>query len=125
GLGRLPALEEDHRRNREHLEASRRLRVLVDVQLDDPQLRALGGDLLEYRGDDAAGTAPGRPEVDEHRPFGLENLGVEIGVCDLGEGACHCDLLVSFPITIQNEGRVLEITSRRWSSLPRSARSAR
>src|SRR5580658_4215300 len=62
GLDGLAALEEDHRGDRQHLEARGRLRVLVDVELDDAQVRALGGDLLEHGGHDAAGTAPGRPE---------------------------------------------------------------
>ena len=56
----------------------RGLLVLVDVELDDAQVRALGGDLLEHGRDDAAGTAPGRPEVDEHGRVGLDDLGVKL-----------------------------------------------
>ncbi len=88
-LDGLAGLEQDHRGDREHLEARGGLRVLVDVELDDSQLRALGGDLLEDRRDDAARTAPRRPEVDEHGPLGFEHLGVEVVVCDLRESACH------------------------------------
>ena len=108
GLDRLAALEEDHRRDREHLEVRRRLLVLVDVQLHDAQIGALGGDLLEHRRDHAAGAAPGRPEVDEHGGLGLDHLGLEVGVCDFVQRACHRGLLdcvrssVS-PITIQSE----------------------
>ena len=76
-------------------------------ELDDLQVLALGGDLLEDRGDDTAGTAPGRPEVDENGTVGLEDLGSEVVVCDLGESACHGVSLIDVPLTIQNEGRVL------------------
>src|SRR6185312_5641833 len=75
-LGHLAVLEEDHRRDREDLVVGGRLLVGVDVELDDAQVVALGGDLLEHWGDDAARTAPSRPEVDEHGLVGLEHLGL-------------------------------------------------
>ncbi len=42
--------------------------MLVDIHLDELDL-AVGGadDLFEERGKLTAGTAPGRPEVDQHR----------------------------------------------------------
>ena len=66
-LGRRAVLEEDHRRDRQDLVLGRRLLVVVDVELHDLDVVALGGDLLEDRRDGAARTAPGRPEVDEDR----------------------------------------------------------
>ena len=73
GLGALDArrlgavAEEDHRGDREDPEARRRVRVGVDVHLHDLEVVAVGGDLLEDRGDDPARTAPGGPEVHEYR----------------------------------------------------------
>src|SRR5215213_3587498 len=46
-------LEQDHRRDRQHLVLRIRDLVLVDVELDDLQV-VLGGDLLEHRTDDTA-----------------------------------------------------------------------
>ena len=52
--------------------------VLVDVQLADRDLGGmLGGYLLDDGADGAAGTAPGSPEVDDHRLRGAADLGVE------------------------------------------------
>ena len=88
-LGDRPVLEEDHGRDREDFVLSGGLLVLVDVDADDLEVVALGVDLLEDRMDDAAGAAPGSPEVDEHGPLGLEDLGLEVGVCHVVEFACH------------------------------------
>src|SRR3954447_10521908 len=79
-LGLLAVAEQHHRRDREDLVVHRGLLVLVDVELDDPQVVALAGDLLEHRRDDPARTAPRRPEVDEHGVLGLEDLGLEVAV---------------------------------------------
>ena len=97
-LDGLAAFEEDQRRDRQHLEVGGRLLVLVDVQLHDPQVGPLGGDLLEHRRDHPAGTAPRRPEVDEHRALGLDHLGLEVGVCDFVQRACHGVLLARVPL---------------------------
>src|SRR3546814_139987 len=44
-----------------------RLRVFVDIELDDLELAGiLGGDLFEDRRNHATGAAPLRPEVDQH-----------------------------------------------------------
>src|SRR3954453_15421781 len=66
-LHRLAGLEEDHRGDRHDAELRGGLLVVVHVELHDAQVVALGGELLEHRGDDAARAAPGRPEVDEDR----------------------------------------------------------
>ena len=47
------------------------------------------GQLLDDRGDGAAGAAPGGPEVDQHRLLGLEHLGVEIAVGHFKRMGCH------------------------------------
>ena len=109
-LGGLAVLEQDHGRDREDLVLGGGLLVVVDVEADDLQVVALGVDLLEDRVDDAAGTAPGRPEVDEHGAVGVEHVGLEVRVGYVGELARHFGLLVvvrdglcSVPLTIQNE----------------------
>jgi len=50
---------------------------------------ALGGHLLEDRVDDAAGPAPGRPEIDQHGPVRVEDLGLEGGVGYVGKVSGH------------------------------------
>ncbi len=84
-LACLAAFEEDHRRDREDVVARLRGRVLVDVQLHEPDALVLVGHVREDRADDTARAAPGRPEVDDHRALRLEDLVLEIGVSDLGE----------------------------------------
>jgi hypothetical protein len=61
-------------------EVLRCLWILVDVQLREPNVFALAGELLDDRPDHAARTAPRRPEVDHRRP--LRDLFSEIGVAD-------------------------------------------
>src|SRR5207237_7983317 len=66
-LDSLAVREQDHRRDARDAEVHRRVLVLVDVELDDPQLAGLlSGDLLQNGSDHAARAAPLRPEVDEH-----------------------------------------------------------
>src|SRR5687767_11043852 len=77
-------LEQDHGRDRADAEPTRRDRIRVDVELRDLELVVLGGDLLEDGADHPAGAAPGRPEVDEHRLVGLQDLLFEIRITDLG-----------------------------------------
>ena len=88
-LGDRPVLEEEQGRDQRTSYCGRGLLVLVDVEADDLQVLALGVDLLEDRVDDAAGTAPGRPEVDEHGALGLQDVGLEGGVGHVGELAGH------------------------------------
>src|SRR5205085_1630670 len=87
-LGHLAVLEHDQRRDREHLVLRGGLHVLVGVELDHLDVLALVRKLLEHGSDDTAGTAPRRPEVDQHRLLGLDDLGDEVGVGDLGD-CCH------------------------------------
>src|SRR6185312_5929873 len=85
--------EDDHRGDRLDGEARRRARVLVDVQLGDLDLPgALGGQRLQDRGDGAAGTAPGRPEIDQHRNGRVLDLLLPAGVGD-GDRPAGEDLL--------------------------------
>src|SRR5690606_32864626 len=67
-IDRLALDEGDHRRDRLDAELASDARVVVDVHLDQAD-RALGGahGLLDDRPERLAGTAPGRPEVDQHR----------------------------------------------------------
>src|SRR4030081_392016 len=74
-LGDLAVLEHDQRGDREDLVLRGRLLVLVRVELDDLQVLPLARDLLEDGSDDTARPAPRRPEVDEDRRVGLDDLG--------------------------------------------------
>ncbi len=69
--------------DRLHLQLGGDARVLVDVDLDQPD-RALGGGdrLLQRRAELLAGSAPRRPEVDDHRRGArrLDDVGHEAGV---------------------------------------------
>ena len=60
-----PILEEDQQWNTVDAERSGRLRVLVDVELAETDVLALGGQLLDERSDHPAGSAPRRPEIDD------------------------------------------------------------
>src|SRR5204862_387236 len=69
-LHRLALVEHHQCRDAHHVVAHRRLRVVVDVELDNAQLAlVLGGDLLERRRDHLARTAPLGPEIDEDGRF--------------------------------------------------------
>src|SRR6266446_2370695 len=82
-LGLAAVLEEDHRRNRADPESTRRDGIGVNVQLGDLDILALlVRDLLEDGSDHPTRTAPGRPEIDEHRSLGLDDLGLEVLVAD-------------------------------------------
>src|SRR5215217_471387 len=87
--GDLTVLEDDHRRDREDLVLRGGLRVLVGVQAHDPQILALGVDLLEDRMNHTTRPAPGSPEVDQHGTVGLEHFGLEGGVGHIVELARH------------------------------------
>ena len=67
-VGGLAAHERDHGRDRLNAHLAGNGRMLVDVHLDQLDL-ALGGAnrLFQHRRELAAGAAPGRPEVDQHR----------------------------------------------------------
>src|SRR2546421_2961630 len=74
----LAVLEEDERRDALDAVALRDLRVVVNVELDDRcAFGVLLRDGLDRRREHAAGRAPLRPEVHEHRTLGLENVRLE------------------------------------------------
>src|SRR5256885_2232720 len=77
GSRRLAVLEQDQRRDRHHAVALRDRRLLVDVELHDLEVAALGCDLVEHGRDRVARPAPLGPEVDEHRLAGAEHLVLE------------------------------------------------
>src|SRR5690625_629735 len=80
----LAPAEEGEGRDGDDAVVPGRVRVLVDVEPDDAQpLPEVGGELGEHGRELEAGLAPRRPEVDEHRPGGLEDLGGEGVVSDL------------------------------------------
>ena len=67
-VGGLAVDEGDHSRNRLDAHLARDRRMLVDVHLDQLDLAARGANrLFDDRGELAAGAAPRRPEVDQHR----------------------------------------------------------
>src|SRR5690606_19527383 len=68
----LPVLEQQQHRDRPHVVLHGRVAVLVDVDLHHLGLAGvLGRQLVQGRGDHLAGTAPLRPEIDQHRLLGL------------------------------------------------------
>src|SRR5581483_4753395 len=82
-LLRLAAVEEDHRRDREHVVAGGDDRVVVDVQLDELDLLRLAGELLERRRHGPARPAPRGPEVDDDRLPGVEDVPLKARVGDV------------------------------------------
>ncbi|MNL18604.1 hypothetical protein D3C87_1397560 [compost metagenome] len=59
------------------------VRVLVDIDLDQLDLAGLFPDhLFDGRAELAAGAAPGRPEIDQHRHLerGIDDIGLEAGI---------------------------------------------
>ena len=94
--------EEDERRHREHAVLGRGALVGVDVELDDAEVVALGGQLGEHRLHHAARRAPGRGEVDEHGPFGLEHLGGERVVGHGGDRGHASRLAATAPASKSN-----------------------
>src|SRR5579883_511264 len=83
--GELAVLEQHQRRDRHDAVLLRGRRALVDVELDDLDLAVerAGRDLFERGRDHLARAAPFGPEVDHHRLFRLEHLGLEIRVGNL------------------------------------------
>src|ERR1039457_774492 len=74
-------LEQDQRWNATNAEFGRRVRILVVVELRDPQpILVLGCDLIEDRRDHLAGAAPFRPEIQQYRLFGLKDVLIEAGI---------------------------------------------
>ncbi len=77
----LAVLEGEHRRDRLHTHLTRDLRVIVDIELDQPDralCRAHGP--FQDRRELLAGTAPRRPEIDQYRHLarGLDDVAHEV-----------------------------------------------
>ena len=70
GLGVQDDAVADHhqRRDRRDSERAREFRLGFGVDLGEHRVRVLARHALEDRAEHAAGTAPGRPEVDQHQP---------------------------------------------------------
>ena len=78
---RLATLEDQQRRDRADPVLTGGHRVLVGVELHELDAAVvLLGEFLDDRRDHAAGAAPGRPEVDQHRVVVLDHIQVERGV---------------------------------------------
>ena len=77
----LAALEDHHGRDAAHHVLHGRLGVVVDVELAHRDLaRVIGRQRLDRRREHAAGAAPLRPEVDDHRLRRLEHRAVPVTV---------------------------------------------
>src|SRR5690606_14140522 len=88
-LHRCAALEQNHRRDRDHLEIPGGLRVGIHVELGDLQRAGLlVGDLLQHRRHHLARTAPVGPEIHQNRCVAVQYVGLEGAVGD-GDGATH------------------------------------
>jgi hypothetical protein len=62
----------------------------LDVDLHDLGAAVVFvGELVQEGADHLAGTAPGRPEVDEDRDVGLQHVGIEIGVGGMDDLVAH------------------------------------
>ena len=87
-VDRPSVLEGEHGGDRLDAHLARDLRMVVDIELDQPDraLRRAHG-LFEDRRELPAGAAPGRPEIDQHRHFarGVDHVAHEVlggGVLD-------------------------------------------
>ena len=87
-VDRLPVLEGEHGGDRLHAHLPGDLRVIVDIELDqlDRALRRAHR-LFQHRRELAAGAAPRRPEIDQHRHLarGFDHVAHEVlggGVLD-------------------------------------------
>jgi hypothetical protein len=89
---RLAVLEQDQGRDRHHPVALGDRGLLVDVQLDDLEVAALRGDLVEHGRDRVTGPAPLGPEVDQHWLLAANHVGLE-GL--FGNCVCHVVLSTS------------------------------
>src|SRR5262245_2681982 len=82
--GDLSVLEDHEGRDAADSIVLRRLGILVDVELgDDHLVFHAGRQLVKNWRHPHARTAPGGPEIDEHRLARLEHIGFEAGVGDL------------------------------------------
>src|SRR5205814_10154724 len=78
-IGLAAVLEKDHRRDRADLETARGYGIRVNIELGDLYVLALlVRDLFEDGSDHTAGTAPGRPEIDEVPSLRSDDLRREV-----------------------------------------------
>jgi hypothetical protein len=91
-LFHLAILEDQQRGDAAHAIPHRGGRVAVDIHFANLHLALiLGRQFIDDRRDRAAWTAPGRPEIDEHRLVGFQNVGVEVRIGYFDDHiACHC-----------------------------------
>jgi hypothetical protein len=83
-------LEHDHGRDALDAVAQSVLVVLIGVDLrHDDLVLVVVGDLFENRSNHATGSAPGSPEVHQHRELGLEYLIIKLRV-GYRLGLVHC-----------------------------------
>ena len=79
-LQQLAVPEEQQGGNAEHLIVAHQLKFLVDVDLADlHQIGMFHDDLVENGGLGHAGAAPVRPEIHQHRQFGVQHFLFKIG----------------------------------------------
>src|ERR1041385_1277269 len=78
-------LEQHEQRDAARVELRGQARVVVDVELAEADVAALGGELLDDRRDHAARPAPRRPEVDHPRTSG--DHPIEVAVVERGHAA--------------------------------------
>src|ERR671912_767280 len=89
-------LEDDQGGDAHHVEATRHVGVVVDVELGDGDLAGvLAGDLVEDGGDHLARPAPLRPEVDDDRLVGRCDGLVEGGVREGRDAFSHVVFFLS------------------------------
>src|SRR5678816_2379797 len=76
--------EQDERRDGAYRVAGGERLLLVDIDLHEARLAGeLGGRLREHRRHRPAGTAPGRPEIDDHRQLRAREQIVELRRSDI------------------------------------------
>src|SRR6266508_1253046 len=95
----LPPLEHDEGRNAHDTITASGLRVVVHIELHGLELLGVvPGDLLDQRRDHVAPDAPLRPEVDQDRPLGLEDLTLEIIIAHMCDTIRHVASSSSSPL---------------------------
>src|SRR6185437_9473524 len=95
GCLHLAALEDHQGRDTADAIGARSLLVLVGVDLGDLQLALVGlRDVVQQRRDGLARAAPLSPEIHQHRGVGLQHLGFEFIVADVGDMLAHGLVLV-------------------------------
>ena len=100
-VNNFAVLEDDDGRNAADAELGGDFVGFVAVVLDDLSTAVKGfSSLFEARGEHAAGAAPGSPEVNENRQFGLDDGGFEVGVVDVKNFAHDISMRYWLEITV-------------------------